>query len=369
MPTNATEFRGQFHDVLVISELRGAYPNVPIASDVDYEGLIAGDSDPVFITIPIGKANVTSGNGRYYDESWLQELERQTLTNKPIGLMGHMSEGERATAFKPEAIHWVGAIRDGDLLWGKGYVVGEARDRIRRYKAQGKAIATSIDAFAKGIYDEGLKAYRMLADSMRLNQIDIAPADRAGIPDLAAVPILTTEMAEQDETNEEQTPMDKLQIIRELTSEDATLLPPAVRDAVLSAVQPAPEIKLVTELREALGVDDKADLMKRITELKQEQETQRKATVTGRIKELVEHEETGIKVKEMRGLVTELVTARNPQTVQEADAAYAAVVESEHVKAVLASHVQNTMGPRQTTPLQTTNGKGKYFAIPTGEAK
>src|SRR5690606_27672453 len=145
---------------------------VPIAADVDYAALIAGDDAPVFLTLPIGKAGATSGNKRHYDDAFVQELERQTLANKPIGLMGHLTEQERATAFPAEAVHWVGAIRDGDTLWGKAYVVpGAVRDRIQRYKAQGKAIATSIDAFAEGIYDESLKAMRMVAKSLRLNQI------------------------------------------------------------------------------------------------------------------------------------------------------------------------------------------------------
>lgn len=363
------DFAGDINDIMTVWELRGSFPDVPIAADVDYAALVAGDSDPVFLTLPIGKVGVISGNGRFYDEAFVQELERQALANKPIGLMGHLSEQDRATAFPSEAVHWVGVKRDGDLLWAKGYVPsGPARDRIRRYKAAGKKIATSIDAFAKGVYDEGLKAYRMLADSMRLNQIDIAPADRAGIPGLAAVPILTTEMAETNENNEEQI-MDKYQVIREMEPEDAKLLPDTVRDAVLSAVQPAPEIELVTELRRALGVDDKADLRATIAELKQKEESGKREAVSGRIKELVADPDKGVKVEALRGLVTELVTARNPQTVQEADAAYTAVVESDHVKAVLASHVQNTMGPRQMTPLQTTSGKGKYFVIPTGEAK
>lgn len=368
------DFQGNINDVMSVWELRGSFPDVPLAADVDYQSLIAGDSDPVFLTLPIGKVGVVSGNGRFYDEAFVQELERQALANKPIGLMGHLSEQDRATAFPSEAVHWVGVKRDGDLLWAKGYVPsGPARDRIRRYKAAGKKIATSIDAFAKGIYDEGLKAYRMLADSMRLNQIDIAPADRAGIPDLAAVPILTTEMAEggedsANETKEKITMADKYEVIRELTSEDATLLPPAVRDAVLSAVQPAPEIALVTELRTALGVDDKADLKATITELKQKEESGKREAVSGRIKELVADPDKGVKVEALRGLVTELIAARNPQSIQEAEAAYTAVVESEHVKAVLASHVQTTMGPRQTTPLQTSNSKGRYFVIPQ-EAK
>ena len=159
--------------------------------------------------------------------------------------------------------------------------------------------------------------------------------------------------------------MDKLEIINEMTADDARLLPDAVRAAVLASVQHAPEVQLVTELRQALGADDKADLKALITSLREQQEAQAKAAVSRRITELVEDEETGIKVKELRGLVTELVTARKPGTVEAAETAYNEVIASEHVKAALAAHVQSTMGPRQRTPVQQTqNGKGKYFQVP-----
>lgn len=358
------EIKGQFADVLVISELRGAYPNVPIAADVDYAALIAGDSEPTFVTLPIGKANVKSGNGRYYDESFLTELMRQTLENKPVGLMGHLSDADRATAFPQEALHWVGAVREGDILWGKAYIIGEARDRVRRYKASGKSIATSIDAYAAGAWDESLQAYRMDASTLRLNQIDLAPSDRAGIPALARVPLLTTEMQTPIEPVEIQTTevktVDKLTVINEMTAEDARLLPEPVRQAVIATVTTPPEVATVATVRELLGLDAKADVAGAIAELRQAQLTAALAAVTSRITELVND---GIKIEAVRPLVTELVTARNPQTVAEVDAAYKAVSELESVKALLQARVVETMGPRQRTPVQGKQG-AKYFQIP-----
>lgn len=359
MGEQVNEFRGQFTDVLAITELRGQYPNVPIAADVDYAALVAGDDDPQFLTLPIAKVNVKSGNNRYYDEEFVMEVMRQTLANKPIGLMGHLSETERATAFPKESLHWVGAVRDGDLVWGKAYLIGEARERVRRYKASGKTLATSIDAFASGDWDESLKAHRMSAKSLRLNQIDLAPADRAGIADLARVPMLTTEM--QDETTQESKKMpDKLEIIQELKREDARLLPDEVRAAILETVQTPPEVAMVAELRQALGVDDKADLAKLISEMRQKQEEQDKAAVKARITELA----SDVKVEDVRGIVIEMVEGKNPQSAQEAETAYQQVIEMQNIKNLLASSVQNTMGPRQTTRVQGQQGQAKYFPIP-----
>jgi hypothetical protein len=367
MPENITEFRGDFQDVLVISELRGAYPNVPISADVDYAALIAGDPEPVFVTLPIGKANVKSGNNRYYDEAFVTELMRQTLANKPIGLMGHLSEAERATAFPKESLHWVGAVRDGDLIWGKAYLIGEARERVRRYKASGKSIATSIDAHATGQWDESLKAYRMDAASLRLNQIDLAPADRAGIADLARVPMLTTEIeAPQVEVQpeKENKMSDKLTILQEMTVEDARLLPKVVRDAVLADVPTPPQVAMVQELCTALGVEE-SQLKTTITEMQRVQEQQRKDAIKSRITELAADPDKGVKVESVRGLVVELVGARQPATVQEAETAYQQVIEMAAVKAALAAQVQNTMGPRQRTVVQRQgSNERKYFDIP-----
>lgn len=368
-----TEIRGDFRDTLAVTELRGSYPAVPTSLDVDYDALIAGDPSPMFLTIPIGKAGVTSGNQRHYDEAFVMELERQTLANKPIGLMGHLPTADRATAFPPEAVHWVGAARQGDTLWGKAYVVpGPVRERIARYKAQGKAIATSIDAFAEGAWDASLKAYRMDAKSLRLNQIDIAPADRAGIPDLAAVPLLTTEM-QPDEQPQDTPPemdsnkepvMDKLQVIQELTAEDARLLPDSVRAAIVETVPTPPEVATVQAVREALGLDAAADLVTVVAEMRRTQDEQARQAVHNRIVELAADADKGVKLEAVRGLVVELVQARNPASIQEAESVYAQVVESDAVKAALKAQVISTMGPRQGTPVAGQSSARRYFQIP-----
>lgn len=366
MPDNIMEIKGEFHDVLIVSELRGGFPNVAIASDVDFAGLIAGDDNPIFLTIPVGKANVRSGNKRFYDEAWLQELERQTLANRPVGLMGHLSETERAHAMPPEAVHWLGTLRVDDILWAKGYLPpGEARTRIQRYKSQGKKLATSIDCYAEGVYDPAIDAYRMDAKTMKLGQIDIAPAERAGIADLSAIPVLTNEM--QDEVPETEAPIpqevivDKLEILNGLTAEDARLLPKAVRDAILAEQAAPPEVAEVQEMRQVLGVDDKANLAQLVTEMRQVQETQRVATIRNRITELATE---GIKIDAVRGMVTELVNARQPQSIAEAEAAYAEVAASAHVTELLKAQVQTVMGPRQRTPVAAQQGAPKYVIYP-----
>jgi hypothetical protein len=354
------EITGVFQDVMVISELRGGYPNVPITADIDLPALIASEGgDPMFLTLPIAKINSKSANGRYYDEAFVLELMRQTIEKRPIGLMGHMSVEERKTAFKPEAVHWIGAIREGDMIWGKGLVVGEAKARVARYKASGKSLATSIDAQAIGDWDESLKAYRMRASSLDLGQIDLAPSDRAGVRDLARVPLITSEMDES--TVEEDVTMERSEVIASLTIEDIQLLPAAVRAAILAGSPPI-EVAQIDELRGILGVDANANLTNVVNEMVQAREAQRTMAVRTRITELVTE---GVKIESARGIITELIAAKNPQTLEAVEAAYKEVVESASVTEMLKSQVVSIMGPAQSKAVQTQVGQSKYFVIPS----
>lgn len=350
---------GYINDTMVIWELRGSYPEVKHFEDIDIAELTRGDDEPMFLTLPIGQANVTSGNKRFYDEAWLAELERQTTEKRPVGIMGHLKESDLANEFPPEAIHWVGVQRVGEMLWGKGYVPpGEARERVRRYKATNKKLATSIFAKAEGVWDKAQGVLRMIARSLDLQQIDIGPADRVGIPGLAAIPLVTAEMQQSNEVMN----MDKLQIIKEMTADDARLLPDSVQQAILANVPTPKEVGIVAELRGVVGADDGADLTAVVAELVKEQKAARQAAVDTRVTELVNE---GIKIEDMRPLVIELVNAHNPQTREAAEAAYGRVVEMENVKSALAAYVKAAMGPNQGMPINNGNGAkvDDYFPV------
>lgn len=154
----------------------------------------------------------------------------------------------------------------------------------------------------------------------------------------------------------------KLDYIQELTEADARLLPEPVRQAIVATVPTPPEVQQIAEIRQALGADDKADIAKLISEMCQAQEQARRDAIKARITELATE---GIKVDSARGIVVELVAARNPQSVQEAEQAYQEVSTSQPVTELLKANVQSIMGPPQGTPLQPqSNQTGKYFRIP-----
>lgn len=366
------DLHGNFRDAVFITELRDDYPEVPIFKDVDILELAGAESHPVFVTLPIGKANVKSGNQRYYDEPFLQEMEKQVRENKPIGLMGHLNNEQRSFAFPTEAVHWVGSLRVKEYLFGKGYLPpGEARSRLQRYKATSKKIATSIDAAADGVWDDKINAYRMVAETLVLNQIDIAPSDRAGIPDLSAVPLLTREMLEQNgiivvRPVIEEKKMGKEEVIRELKSADVSLLPEEVTRAIIQEYSKS--------VNEALGFKD-GDLIANAKKIREQDEQRERKTVSGYIKEIATTGDKAVKLESIREMVIDMVEGRNPKTKEEADKFYAEVLDKDSVKKALQGALQETMGPSQTTPIpgqkpapsKTTPMKGNWFVLPNSK--
>lgn len=368
------DLKGTFNDTLFITEFRGEYPDVPLFKDIDIVELTSAEKEPVFVTLPIGKANVKSGNQRYYDEAFLQELEKQVIANKPIGLMGHLPSDQKSFAFPSEAVHWVGTMRVNEYLLGKGYLPpGDSRTRLQRYRATNKKIATSIDARGDGVWDDKLDAYRMIAETLVLNQIDLAPSDRAGIADLSAVPLLTREMLERDgiivvrtTINEEKEDMGKEEVIRELKSSDASLLPEEVRSAVIR--------EYTQSVYKELGIQGN-DLVAEVKKIRERDEQREKAAVSAHIKEISKTGDKAIKLDSIREMVIDMVEARSPKTVAEADTIYAEILEKDSVKKALQIELQETMGPSQTTPVQPQKAstakvegmKGNWFVLPASK--
>lgn len=163
-------------DAELLSEMKGKYPDVPYFAGVDIALLTKGDSDPMFLVLPIARVGMQSRNGYIYDEFLVGEIERQ-LPGKG-GLRGHLREDERSSAFPLEVVHWVGSLRVGDLLWAKAYVApGETRNYVREVKARGGGLSTSI--YGEGTVVETGGARRLTA--LSLESVDIVPPQRASL--------------------------------------------------------------------------------------------------------------------------------------------------------------------------------------------
>lgn len=233
----ASEFVREY----AIGEFRGSFPDVPIADGVNMDELRALDPDPLFLTLPVvPKVGAVSKNGLLYDEALVNSIETQINTKRPGGRFGHLREEDRDTAYPiPEGM-WLGAMRQGETLWAKAYVHGAAKEHVKRLKAVGGSIATSI--YGKGQYEAtGQKGVRRLTN-FDLESLDFAPPERAALG-YAAAPIVTSEM---------ETPMDRNQLISELTVDD---IPARLRDALVAEfrTQVSDRDTLIAELQTSVA--------------------------------------------------------------------------------------------------------------------
>lgn len=204
----------------VVGEFRGDFPAIDHGERVDIKALTAGDDAPFFITLPIAHVDKVSDNGLTYDKELVATIEREATSKG--GIMGHLKPEDRNTSFPISAVHWVGVKRQGERLWGKGYIPpGEVREEVRLRKARGDGIATSIYGRHKGREALGNNTYRLRG--FRLESLDLAPPDRAALP-LGGDFAITAQMKSD---SEEDTTMDRDKIIAELTVND---IPSALRE-------------------------------------------------------------------------------------------------------------------------------------------
>lgn len=160
------------------ADFRGAFPDVPVAPDVDVAELTAGDGEPFFITLPIAEVGMVSANKLRYTEDFCDSLVEQINSDKPTGIRGHIKDDERRYAYPMPAIYWVGAIRETDgKVWAKGYIPpGATREEYRIKKATAAAAATSIYGKPLMIREHTDGSYTPV---LSLEQVDLAPPKRA----------------------------------------------------------------------------------------------------------------------------------------------------------------------------------------------
>lgn len=228
----------EFVQEYAVSEFRGSFPDVPIAAGVDMDALRAHDTDPVFLTLPIiPQIGATSRNGLLYDETLAASIVAQINEKRPDGIWGHLREDERSTAFPEPAATWIGAVKVDNAVWAKALISGPAKERIRRLKATGGQIATSI--YGKGDYEPVSAGVRRLKN-FDLESLDFAPPARAALRN-GVQPIVTAE------TEQETVEVDKTQIIAELTVNE---IPSHLRTQIVETAS------VVAELRQAVSDRD-----------------------------------------------------------------------------------------------------------------
>lgn len=271
----------------VISEFRGNFPDIPVAPGVDLAELKTLDPDPVFVTLPVvPKIGMVSKNGLLYDEALVASVEQQINHKRPGGIFGHLKDEERGTAFPiPEGM-WLGAKREGDQLWAKAYIPpGAAREHIKRLKAVGGQISTSI--YGKGNYEATEKAGVRRLTHFDLESLDFAPPQRAALG-VGYTPIVTSEFEQENPD------MNKEQLIAELTVKD---IPTTLRDAIVAEAQAQNNTaQTIAELR--TQVSDRDTLIKDLqTTVAEYRRQQFEGAVDAKVAELTAWQTTGDEAK------------------------------------------------------------------------
>ena len=280
--TNASEMIREYS----VGEFRGDFPTIPVDPCIDQDALVKGDDDPFFVTLPIARIGETSANGLVYDEELVGAIEAQIVGRG--GTMGHLKPSERDTAFPVEDVDWVGVQREGDTTWAKGYIPpGEAREFVRRLMARRGRLATSI----YGPFDqrEPLQDGKWRAKGFRLEQLDLAPADRAALK-LGGQFQVTAQMETEPEIEEEINMATKDELIAELTAGD---IPQTVREQIVREWQAQNDTQ--AQLNELTGERDNAQ--KQATELQTQLDQylvrEFDAKLDARIVELIDWQVTG----------------------------------------------------------------------------
>lgn len=302
------------HEFL-ISEFRGDFPQVPVDARVDLAALTGGEDAPFFVTMPVARLGETSLNGLVYDEGLVRAIETQVIGKG--GIMGHMKVEDRTTAFPVDDVDWVGVQRVGDTTWAKAYLPpGKAREFVRRLKARGGKLATSI--YGKHGGRETLKDGKWRAKAFQLEQLDLAAADRAALQ-LGGQFGITAEM-EQDQ---QETEMDKQERLAELTASE---IPQTLRDQIVAEYQAANKTgEQIAELQ--TQVEDRDGIISELkTQLEQVRVREFDAAITGIVSEFVtfdvKKDEDKKKVDSLRRmfrgtLLAELGDERDPAKAKE----------------------------------------------------
>lgn len=229
----------QVREMGLTTQFAGRVPDVPTATQVDVEALTAGDSDPMFVTLQVAESGRLSQNRLRYDDGLLNVIAEQMVGAD--ARMGHVPEGAQNSVYPvttsgsvPLAGHWVGSSRDGNVLWGKAYIPpGEVREYIRRLKATGGKLGTSI--YGRGAFEAHNDGSRRLK-AFLLESVDFAPPNRAALP-LSGAFAVTAEMTDEGNKNQ----MDNITI---------NDVPEVVREQIIQQAQGAASMERVAELEQ-----------------------------------------------------------------------------------------------------------------------
>ncbi len=344
----ADDHRAPVHEVFV-AEFKGRFPDVPVRPGVNIEELTEGDEKPFFMTLEISREGKASTSGLLHDETLGESLAAQINEMAAVGIMGHLKDAERSTAFPTPDVYWLGASRADGRTYAKGYIPRTKPDVREHYRIQmktgGKAATSIYGAAAREMVDSKRGTYRL--KQFRLEQLDLAPYERAALP-LDGAFVITKQM-DDGASSERKDAMEKAELIAQLTAGD---IPAALREQIVKeAVDSQKGQSQIAELESQVSSRD-ARIAELTTQLSGFIRSDFDAKLTARIAETVawevRDEDARKKLDAFRGAVRRVVLAeigKDCADLAKADAAIAEYVATDDYKLLAQAMVAEVAGP------------------------
>lgn len=367
----------------VLMEAQGAFggrvADIPIPDDVRQAVVDElKDPDPMYITLPIGKVDSRSRNGRTYPRAAMESMVEAINSGRPSGQLGHLRESDRPYAFNVGPLRWMAARIESDgTVMGKAYVMPFAED-VRQYIKMAKISRAPIGT---SLYGMGETDDEDRVISLQIESIDLVDPSRVGVREAAVIPTITSESFDPTRAAEDSSPTQTNNQKKDNPVDPEVKTPPA----------PAPVSETETERKHTEAVrllnetitkqkHELEDYRQIVAELKNPadpvtavrvlQESNRQLTEenVALLQETIEaHVNKAVKLETVRPIVLTMVKKMKPKTRHEVTRFVQETVDSDEIKALLEAQRVAEAGEPHKRPPQTDkkpDAKADDFYVP-----
>lgn len=364
----ADDYRAPIHEV-IITEFKGKVPDVPTRPGVNLAELTEGDDKPFILTMEVSREGKKSRSGLVHDRALGETIASQINEMATTGIMGHLKDEERGTAFPTPDIYWLGASRVDGRTYAKGYIPKtkpEVREHFRiQMKVGGKAATSIYGAAQREMVDAKQGTHRL--KNFRLEQLDLAPFERAALP-LDGTFTITKQMDGADEyvrgasSDDRSNDMDKTELIKQLTAAD---IPATLREQIVKEYAETNKTQSrVAELETQVNQRD-ARITELTTQLGTFQRSDFEAKLTAKIAEMVD-------LEPLRSTVRRIVLAeigKDCLDLAKAETAIKEYVDTDDYKTIAKGVVAELAGPSAIVGGKGKGENGKLTDTPEARAK
>lgn len=342
-----------------VGSFGGRFPDIPVSETVQ-TGIVneMADSDPMYVTLPIGKVNAESRNGRKYPQAAYEAMVKTINTQHPVGQLGHLRESDRSYVFNVPPLVWMGAMIESDgTVWGKAYVMPHATD-VRNYIKSAKITKSSIGTSLYGLGDVGNDG---TVSNLQIESIDLVHPQRVGVPAAAATPVITKETVDPGAVDPTQThPISKIKETPMSEEKDTKAAEPINESAVLTeqkkqvreltakvddlTAKTADYEQLVTEMgKPSDPIIAYRQMVALLNSLKDENAKLLEETISDKVK-------AAVKMETARPIIVQTIKTRKPTTKTQVEHFLAETLADEGIKALLSTQRVEESGEAHKRP-------------------